>query len=77
MSCEKQYYFPTKRNTITCSPNLRTENRQEKHTLECFDEGVDEDDKAFGGDPESFRDFLSFIGGESGPFSILGGELAS
>jgi len=38
---------------------------------------VDEDDKAFGGDPESFRDFLSFTGGESGPFSILGGELAS
>lgn len=51
--------------------------KKKKHTLECFDEGVDEDDKAFGGDPESFRDFLSFIGGESGPFSILGGELAS
>jgi len=46
-------------------------------TLGCFDEGVDDDDEGLVGDPESFLTFLSFKGGESGPFSTLGGELAS
>lgn len=46
------------------------------HTLGCFDDGVDDDDDALLGDPESFRLFLSFTG-ESGPFSTLGGEFAS
>lgn len=46
------------------------------HTLGCFDDGVDDDDDALLGEPESFRLFLSFTG-ESGPFSTLGGEFAS
>lgn len=50
---------------------------QAQHTLGCFDEGVDDDEEGLVGDPESFRTFLSFKGGESGPFSTLGGELAS
>lgn len=45
-------------------------------TFGCLDEGVDEDDEGFVGDPESFLTFFSFKGGESGPFSTLG-ELAS
>lgn len=45
-------------------------------TFGCLDEGVDEDDDGFVGDPESFLTFFSFNGGESGPFSTLG-ELAS
>ena len=45
-------------------------------TFGCLDEGVDEDDDGFVGDPESFLTFFSFSGGESGPFSTLG-ELAS
>lgn len=47
------------------------------HTLGCFDDGVDDDDEGLVGDPESFRTFFSFKGGESGPFSTLAGELAS
>ena len=46
------------------------------HTLGCFDDGVDDDDDALLGEPESFRLFLSFTV-ESGPFSTLGGEFAS
>ena len=57
--------------------NSNMENRKQKvFTFGCLDEGVDEDDDGFVGDPESFLTFLSLRGGESGPFSTLG-ELVS
>ena len=55
---------------------ITDEFKQFMHTLGCFDDGVDDDDDALLGDPESFLLFLSFTG-ESGPFSTLGGEFAS
>lgn len=58
------------------SSSINDEFKQFMHTLGCFDDGVDDDDDALLGDPESFRLFLSFTG-ESGPFSTLGGEFAS
>ena len=45
-------------------------------TLVCFDNGVVDDDDGLFGEQDSFRTFLSLIGGESGPFFILG-EMSS
>ena len=61
----------------SCQDPVSILKESQTRTLGCFDEGVDDDDDGLVGDPESFRTFLSFKGGESGPFSTLAGELAS